>query len=166
LSSEHDELLEEEAKRKGISVNSLLTKLITKYAEWDRFAERFGYVSITKQGFRRMFELMTNDELVTHGKEMGSRNAPDVVRFWFGKLNLATFLAFLDLFSKYSGTFHYEFKTVGKSNVITFHHEFGHPYSVVLSYYFDEAIRRIVGSAPKIETGTNSVVVTFEEPTP
>ncbi|MGI0084921.1 MAG: hypothetical protein ACREBQ_07555, partial [Nitrososphaerales archaeon] len=108
LSMEHDKVLEEDAKKKGISVNSLLTNLITKYAEWDRYAERFGFVTLGRQGFRSVFELMSDETLVAHGKEVGGKNAPDITRFWFGKLNLETFFSFLALYSKYSGIFHYE----------------------------------------------------------
>jgi len=159
-------LLEQEAKRKGVSVNALLANLITKYSEWDRFAERFGIVSLGRQGFRSIFDLMTQEQLVAHGKQVGQESAPDFVRFWFGRLDLGTFLSFLKLFSKYSGVFQYEVETQGRSHAITFHHELGPRYNVVLANYLDQAIRKIVGAAPKIEVGNNSLVVSFEEPYP
>jgi len=165
LSVDHEKLLEEDAKKKGLSVNSLLTSLITKYVEWDRYAERFGYVSVGRQGFGRMFEWMTDEALVGHGKEAGGKNAPDIVRFWFGKLDLGTFLSFLALHSKYSGIYHYEHSSQGGTHVITFQHELGPRYSIVLKNYFDQAIRNIVGVIPKVESGENSCIMTFKEPT-
>jgi hypothetical protein len=164
LSSDHDKVLEVEAEKRGASVNSLLTSIITKYVEWDRFAERFGFVSTTRQGFKSIFDLFTDDALVLHGKVMGSSNAPDITRYWFGKLNLGTFYLFLDLFSKYSGLFHFERQSSGRIHSINFHHELGPRYNVVLVNYVDQAIRNIVGVIPKFESGNNSFNATFEEP--
>jgi hypothetical protein len=166
LSAEHDRILEEDARKKGLSVNSLLTTLITKYAEWDRFAERFGYVSVGRQGFRRMFDLLSDEALVAHGRDVGGRNAPEITRFWFGKLNLETFFSFLAVHSKYAGIYHYELSSNSRNHTITLHHELGPRYSVVLANYFDQAIRNIVGVAPKISTGDNSCTLSFDEPRP
>jgi hypothetical protein len=161
---DHDKVLEEDAKKKGLSVNSLLTSLIAKYAEWDRYAERFGYVSVGRQGFKNLFDLLTDEDLVIHGKEAGGKNAPDIVRFWFGKLDLGSFLSFLALHSRYSGLYHYEHSSQGRTHVITFHHELGPRYGVVLTNYFDQAIRQIVGVNPKVESGENSFIISFDDP--
>ena len=37
-----NEILEEDAKAKTISNNALISTIATKYAEWDRYTERFG----------------------------------------------------------------------------------------------------------------------------
>jgi hypothetical protein len=166
LSKDHDKVLELEADKKGMSVNSLVTSIIAKYVEWDRFAESFGFVSTTRQGFRSIFDQFSDEALVVHGKLMGSKNAPDITRYWFGALNLNTFFMFLDLFSKYSGLFHFERKSTGRTHAITFHHDLGPRYSVVLVNYVDQAVRNIVGVIPKFETGNNSFNATFDEPLP
>ena len=166
LSAEHDKILDEDAEKKGLSVNSLLTTLITKYVEWDRFAERFGYISLGRQGFKSLFDLLSDEALVTHGREVGGKNAPEIARFWFGKLNLETFFSFLKVHSKYSGIYHYELVSNGRTHTITFHHELGPRYNVSLVNYFDQAVRNIVGVAPKFEIGNNSFTMSFEEPSP
>lgn len=93
ISEEQVRLLEEEAKKKGVSVNSLLTILINKYLEWDRFAERFGYVSIARQGYRNLVESLSDEALIAHSKEVGAHSASDIARFWFGKLDVETLLS-------------------------------------------------------------------------
>lgn len=81
-------MLEEDAKKKGISVNSLLTNLITKYAEWDRYAERFGFVTLGRQGFRSVFELMSDETLVAHGKRLVEKMLPTSLVFGLGNSTL------------------------------------------------------------------------------
>jgi hypothetical protein len=164
LSAEQDRFLEEEAEKKGLSVNSLLTNLITKYVEWDRNVERFGFVTVARQGFRQLIDSLNDEALVVHGREVGGKSAPDITRFWFGKLDLESFLSFIAIHSKYSGIYQYEIKSQDRSHTITFHHELGPRYNIVLSNYFDQAIRNIVGAVPRIETGNSSFVISFTEP--
>ena len=129
-------------------------------------SERFGYVSLGRQGFKSLFDLLSDEALVTHGREVGSKSAPEITRFWFGRLNLETFFSFLAVHSKYSGIYHYEHVSNGPKHTITFQHELGPRYNVVLVNYFDQAIRNIVGVAPKVESGHSSCTVSFEEPRP
>ncbi len=52
ISRKLDLLLKRDAKTRGISVNALLATLLTKYAEWDWNAERFGFTELTNQTVR------------------------------------------------------------------------------------------------------------------
>ena len=40
-------VLELEAKARGLSPNALVSMIFTKFANWDRYSTRFGYVSIS-----------------------------------------------------------------------------------------------------------------------
>ena len=41
-----DKLLEKDADNKRVSTNSLVSSIITKYAEWDRYSELLQFVSL------------------------------------------------------------------------------------------------------------------------
>jgi hypothetical protein len=56
LARDLDNLLQKDAKSKRISTNSLLTSIVVKYAEWDRYAEKFGLVSLTQAASRSILE--------------------------------------------------------------------------------------------------------------
>src|SRR5215467_2061776 len=49
-------LLEKDADSKGVSVNALLSMIMTKYAEWDRYIERFGGITIKPQALKEILE--------------------------------------------------------------------------------------------------------------
>ena len=42
ITQELDNLLQKDAKAKGINVNSYINSIFTKHSEWDRFVEKFG----------------------------------------------------------------------------------------------------------------------------
>jgi hypothetical protein len=50
ITQELEDLLQRDAKLKRISVNALISSIMTKYAEWDRFRERFDAIVITPRG--------------------------------------------------------------------------------------------------------------------
>ena len=161
-----DRLLKADAKKRGISVNALIAEIFTKYAEWDRFAQRFPMVSISRQGFKNLIDLLSADELKEHAEEAGSRNAPEIALFWFKTLNLDSFLRLVHIISKYGNSFEYEHSSDQAMHTIAIHHEIGQAYSDFLAHYFDAAIRKIIGVAPKLDKGKNLLTIRFSEPMP
>jgi hypothetical protein len=166
FSQENAEILEQDAKMKGLSVNALLSMMITKYVEWDRYAERFGYVSMTREGHREMMNQIDDEKLVTFAKQSGAKIPIEMTLFWFKKLNLQTFFSFIAVHSKYSRGYQYEIQSEGRNHTITFHHDLGPKYTIFLQHYYDQAIRNIVGVAPKIQARHSSLTLSFQEPTP
>jgi hypothetical protein len=160
------ELLKRDAEARGISVNALMSHIFLRYAEWDRLADRFPMISISRQGFRDLIGRLSEQELKASASEAGTKNAPEITLFWYKRLNLQTFLKFVVALSRFGKTFEYELDVHGREYCITLHHEINHQYSEFLRGYFDSAVRTIVGVAPKIEIGKTSVVIRFIEPTP
>jgi hypothetical protein len=44
-----DQILQNDANTKRVSINSLIFNLLSKYIEWDRYSERFGRVMLRPQ---------------------------------------------------------------------------------------------------------------------
>lgn len=164
ISQEHAELLEHDAHKNGLSFNALISTMIARYVEWDRYADRFGVIVMTHEGHKNMLDLMDDEKIVTLATQSGTRIPMEMTLFWFKKLNLQTFFSFIALHSKYSRAYDYELESEGRNYTITFHHEFGPKYTTFLRHYFDQAIRNIVGVAPKIELRQTSLIMSFQEP--
>lgn len=138
--------------------------ILGRYVEWDRYADKFGFVTITRDGFLAFLSAIDDEKLVEVAKKLGSTNPREMTLFWFKKLNIQTFLAYLSLYCKYGRIAEYEFENEGKDYIITIHHELGRKYSFFLTHFFTEAIKTIVGSDPKAETSKNSVALRFVLP--
>ena len=76
-------LLEKDADSKGVSVNALISMIMTKYAEWDRYIERFGGITIKPQAFKEILEVVDEDKLADIAKRSGSRFPKEFILFWF-----------------------------------------------------------------------------------
>ena len=164
ISAEMEELLRQDAEQRGISVNGLVTGILQKYREWDRYAEKFGFVTITRNGWRMLLEAVEDAKFAALGKEMGGQNPREMTLFWFKKLNTETFLAYLSLISRYAKTMTYELETDGSSYTISLQVDTGPRGAVFWGNFIDQAIRTIAGVVPKVEIGRNSVVARFARP--
>ncbi|MDG6983542.1 MAG: hypothetical protein JRN28_03215 [Nitrososphaerota archaeon] len=162
ISREADEILQKEAAARGLSVNALVSQIFQKFVEWDRFAERYGFVSIQRDGFQAMHEALGDEGLIKMAKEIGSRNPREASLFWFKRVDLESFLSWLSLQCRYAKIAEYEMERNGKQCSITLHHALGERYSLFLGTWCDQALRTIAHVIPKFETTKNSIVLSFE----
>jgi hypothetical protein len=163
LPTELEEILSTDAEAKGVSVNALVSSILTKYSQWDRYAEKFGMVTITRTGLRTMIEAFDEETASRVAKEVGAHNPKEMTLFWFRKPNLDTFLSYLNIMCRYGGIGEYELEMDGKNCTILFHHGLGLNVSTYLGHFFTEAIREIVGVASRTEAGRNTLVLKFQK---
>lgn len=156
--------LERDAEAKGISVNSLVSAVLTRYAEWDRFAEKFGFVTITKSGHQMMMDAIPEGQIDELAERLGAQNPREVTLFWFKQLGLEPFLGYLMASSRYGRSFEVEVERAGAEVTLLFHHDYGPSYSRFLLHFFSKAIPSIVGATPRSQVGRNSVVIKFRAP--
>jgi hypothetical protein len=164
ISRELDNVLRRDAENRGISFSALVSEIFTKYAEWDRLANKFGVVTQSRSSFRGMWEIVGKEKAVSMGKEGGSRAATEVAQFWFKRLNTRSFFKLIELFAKYTKSFEYEVESRDEREyMITVHHDINETYSIFLKNWFESAIQIFVGATPSTKVSLNSIVVTFRE---
>jgi hypothetical protein len=154
-------LLEEDARNKKISVNTLVNLILARYAEWDRFTDRYTFITVTREGFNQVIQALDENTLINIGQDLGSRLPKDFVVFWFKKLNIETFLAYQSLFCRYGRTADVETKVEGREYAISFHHELGEKWSKYLRAYLSSAMKTLFGIVPEFDLTKSSVIMTF-----
>lgn len=159
-----DRLLRKDAEDKRTTVNALINSIFTKYAEWDRYAERFGYVSIGKELLASILLATDEDKLVRIGDDLGSQLTRQFILFWFKKVNLETFLSYVSLVCRYGGIAKYEMEIEGREYVVTTIHELGMPWSNFLKHFIDQGLRTNLGITAQFDVSKNSVVCKFRAP--
>ena len=80
---ELDNALETISKEKGLSVNSFVSMLLKKYVEWDKYADRFGYISLTRESLRRILNATDDNKLIESAQDYGSTVPPYACRYRF-----------------------------------------------------------------------------------
>jgi hypothetical protein len=164
IRKELDDILEKDAKAKRVSVNSLISMIMTKYAEMDRYNERFGTITLRRDGFRSILEAIEDDKITALAKEIGSQIPKQFLLFWFKKANVETYLEYLSLVCKYSGFAEYEVDTNEDETgyIITLIHDLGEKWSIFLRNWLEQGMKTTIGIVPTVfDISKNTVVVKF-----
>lgn len=163
LSEEVDDLLERDAQEHNISVNGLISKIMTKYTEWDRYTEKLGFVSFSKIILKAAINEMADETLEKIAKAQATQRTKTWAMWAFGKSSFETLLKAISLMGKYEGIWSIETKC-NRDCVITLHHDIGRKGSLYTKYFFDTVVREEMRSIPTIDTTDDTVIVSFPVP--
>jgi hypothetical protein len=161
IEKELDDVIQQDAKRNRLSFNSHISRIITKYSEWDRFSERWGVISLRREAFKSILEAIESDKLVGVAKDIGHHVPKEFIVFWFKKINLDTYLQYLSLVCQYAKFAECEIDNDGKDYTIVLSHDIGQKWSEFLAVWLEEGLKETIDVPPKIDTTRNSIVVKF-----
>jgi hypothetical protein len=161
ISENMDTLLKKDAVSKKITTNALIQGILSKYLEWDRFAEKYGFISLTQDTFRTVLDKIDDEKLVEASRELGSRVPKDLLLFWFGKTGVNGFLKYLTLVSDYAAFANFEIAREGSQYIITAHHNLGLKWSDYLKGFLETGLKSTTGIEGSAEISRNSVVLSF-----
>lgn len=164
LPSRIDNILQKDAKEKRTTVNSLISTALTKYAEWDRYAESIGFISLQRNEFKLIIDSLDDEKIKRIAEETGSRIAKELTMFIFKKVTLDTFLSMNSLWFRYSGHGTAEIETDERNYTIVIHHELGRKWSTYVAHFASQALKSTLGVVPKINITEYSVVFEFFVP--
>jgi hypothetical protein len=157
-----NELLQKDANAENRTVSALVVSILTKYAEWDRFTQKFGFVTVPRSTYKRMIEAMDEQAYLAATEEAPSTFL-EMIRFWYRCVDPRIVSAFCERLSKYVGTTQCEIDDRDGDYTITLQHDFGMKYSNQLKRVYETVTRETLRIEPKIEVTNNSVFIRFSE---
>ena len=85
LSKRLDELLQKDANSKRISVGALISTILTKYSQWDRYTEKFDMITLRQETIRANLETTEDEALIRKSRKIGVKIPKEFLMFWFKK---------------------------------------------------------------------------------
>jgi hypothetical protein len=164
LGADISEKMEAKAKASGSSVNSLLSSLVTRYAEWDELAERFGFIDISKESFRVFLDAVDEEKLKQITAERIATIWSDLLRFWFGEVTPDSFVKMLARMSTYGWWLEMEPRISGREYLLVIRHDFDMKFSLFLKWTFESVIRTLLKATPQVDATGSSLFVKFTAP--
>jgi hypothetical protein len=161
ISENIDDLLKKDAASKRTTTNALIHSILTRYLEWDRFAERYGFISVTQETFKTILDKIEEEKLEEAANELGARVPKDILLFWYGKTGVNGFIKYLSLLSDYATFAHFEVTKEGPNYLVTAHHSLGEKWSNYLKAFLETALKTTTGIAGNAEMSRNSVSLSF-----
>jgi hypothetical protein len=131
ISKELDGILRSDAESNGTTVSAIIQRALTKYAEWDRLADRVGFITFAGSFMRDVVEYVPDEDLRKMVQQAGNW-LRELTMFWFSKANFATFLSTVKLLTKYTRVSECEIHATGGNYIMNLHHEPSRKLSIVI----------------------------------
>ncbi|MDG6925903.1 MAG: hypothetical protein JRN09_05070 [Nitrososphaerota archaeon] len=149
--------LEQEAERKKVSVNTLVSQILAHYVEVDRQWERLGLISVQSNTFKIIFDAVSEQGLL-EAAAWGGANIPKayVLSKW-GALTVDNLMLFIKE-KGLSGWYEYS-EADQDQKVITLNHSMGMKWSEFLSIYLKLAFQTF---GKTVETDFNEKAVAIK----
>lgn len=134
---EWDDVLQEEAEKKGLSVNVLMNKILRRYALFDRWAERYNAVNLIPQTLRGIVGTAPEERLAKAGEVSGSDILGLLAAMGLPQ-NYESFVYMIEEllggseFARWFSCFHH---TQGDEEVFHLQHDLGHGWSTYVQAY-------------------------------
>ncbi len=160
ITKELDELLAKDASAKRMTVNGLLSSMFTKYAEWDRYAEKLDHISVSRDFFRSVLRAVDEKKLMELAQNQGIGAPRQAIPFWFKKLDFETFLAWISVYAKYGGFSGFEIDSDGRNYTMVVRHGLGEIWSRFITAWLKQAMASI-DLTPRVEMTDATVVIRF-----
>jgi hypothetical protein len=75
-------VLDEEAKRMGISINALVGIILRRYAEFTRYLSKIDMIVINREILTTLLDQLDEEELYKVGSKLGETVLADTIMFW------------------------------------------------------------------------------------
>ena len=127
--------LAEEAIRKGISVSSLVNKILKNYVTHEMQFEELGFILVSKDFLRKIFNVIDDEKHIQEfGKEFGTTMAKEYVSYFYPQVDSNTLVQFLDYwFRRFQSCKHMvENSDRGQKHYFTVNHDINIKFSLAL----------------------------------
>ena len=138
-------MLRAESKRRHISLNSMINQILQRYAEWDMYESKVGLMSFLRPVAAELFKRKSKQEIIEIATSTGKNATNDAALFMKNKMDLESFLSWLDVRMKNSSV-EVNHSIEGSTHTYILKHELGENYSLfqktVLELIFNDVLRK------------------------
>ena len=158
--------LAEEAVRNGISVSSLVNKILKNYVTHEMQFEELGFILVSKDFLRKIFNVIDDEKHIQDfGKEFGTTMAKEYVSYFYPQVNSNTLVQFLDYwFRRFQSCKHIvENSGTSQRHYFTVNHDINIKFSVALKAILEGLIEPVSKTTVEFkEITANSLTFSFD----
>jgi hypothetical protein len=153
--------LDEEARKRNISLNTLVNQLFLSFANFDRYFQKFGMVKVSKVSYRKTLKAVPDNEVVELAREVAQNSGRVILLARNGTLSLKGVLEYLKNLADYAYFFEYnEALSPEGKRVITLTHSLGQKFSLFMIDYSKSLFEQIAMN-PKLTSTEDSITITI-----
>ncbi len=165
INEAYDEVLRYEADRHGVSVNTLVDRVIRKYSVSYRFFENFGAGTISPQTFSELLSALDEGEIRAIARSAGAERPKELILKRGLPLTYENAVWYItELLGDNSGWFRTTYYEREERDIIHMSHNQVERWSVFLEEYIGAFFKEVIGVIPDAEVVGSSVTFTINKP--
>lgn len=159
-----DEVLAQEAEQSGLTHTAVTTKALRKYVTYDRFADKTGALTISKETLSRVLAFLSDEEAEVVGSvaNFAGKNARQFMNLVVGSSGMEDFFRLLQILSTYAHLFEFEHQVEGTKHHLIFAHNMGSKWSSFLQGAMQSTLKESFSLRCRFERTESLVSCTFE----
>jgi hypothetical protein len=156
-------ILEVEARKSGVALNTLVIQIFARYASWGQFAGTLKLLPVNKDLLREIFQSMQKEKIVEIGKRLGETTGHEEILFLFQRVNPTTFIDYMDVWTSNFDACKHRYN--GKTHYYTIHHDVNLNFSIFTKEYVHSMIQSTIPRTVNFEKMTpNALTFSFDLP--
>jgi hypothetical protein len=153
----------EEAEKQGVSVNSLLNRLLQQYA-YLRYMMRYSTITLTRKGFTGILECCSDDEIKENGINAGSVITRTLLLTMGVTPNYTVVICLVEkLLSEFAGWFECDNHIKEDKEILHMCHDMGMKWSIYRSGAASGMFNFILKQEIGIEVSDSAISVTLDK---
>jgi len=161
-----NKMLEEEASKEKITVNSIVSRMIWNYQKRCQYCLHYNLMLMEPNVFKTMLDNMTEETLRKTGTLLG----PSVVKESLARLGMNTDRrsiesVLVDSLGQWTKWYDADVSETNEGRVYYLHHVLGKKWSVFLKNFVEQVMAELLNLEVSIETTENSIIFTMPNET-
>lgn len=153
--------LEQEAKKSGVSLNTLVSQIFTYHTGWGRYARSLKLIPLSKDHLRELYQFLTKDRIQEIARRLAETAGREHVLFLFQRIDLPSVMQFIEIWGNHFDAYEHRFD--GKTHFYTLHHDVNLNFSYFIKEYMTALFEDLIPRAVHFENVyPNSVTFSFE----
>ena len=156
--------IEQEARHQQISLNSLSNQIFKNYIDWDMLSTKAGMIPVAKRVISELFGRVSKEEVAKLAQEVGKDIMNDLILFMKNKLDLNSFLSWLELWLKKNSSAGFSHH-VEKNNIHTcmMRHDLGENWSLYHKTVLELIFKETLNIPVQINITNSTLTFSFED---
>jgi hypothetical protein len=165
INEAYDDVLRYEADRQGVSVNTLVDRILRKYAVSYRFFDNLGAVTISPYTFSELLSALDEDEIIAVARSAGGERPKEFILKRGLPLTYENAIWYItELLGDNSGWFRTTYYEREERDIIHLNHNQNEGWSIFLSEYIRSFFKEVIDVIPDAEVVGSSVTFTISKP--
>jgi len=158
-------MLEEEAAKEKITVNSLVSKMLWNYQKRCQYCLHYSLMLVEPSFFKKIVDSVSEEAL----SEFGSSLGPSVVRENLARLGMSmnrqsVEYVLVEALGHWTKWYDADVNETSEGRVYYLHHVLGKKWSVFLKSFFQQAMAKLLDLEVQVEMMENSIMFTTPNP--